>query len=67
MNQSKTISLSDTEEVKCPCGHNYFQEFITMRRVSALVTGTGKDEYIPHPVLVCVKCEVRFERPKLIK
>jgi hypothetical protein len=64
--QQPNISLKDTEEVKCTCGSALFQQAISLRRVSALLTGTGKDEYVPVSIIVCMKCDTMFERPKII-
>lgn len=60
------ISLKDTTEVPCSCGSNIFIPAINMRKVSALFTGTGKEEYIPVQVVVCLKCSRPFERPSII-
>lgn len=59
------LALKDTEEVKCTCGSTLFRQLVSLRKVSALYTGTGRSEYVPVPTLVCDKCNTVFERPKL--
>lgn len=63
---AQNIPIKDTEEVKCSCGSNLFQQAVSLRRVSALLTGTGRDEYVPVAVLTCLKCQKVFERPQII-
>jgi hypothetical protein len=66
VNQEGSISMNDTELVKCSCGSDRFKHLINIRKVSSLFTRTGKDEYVPVPIFVCVKCDAQWERPKLI-
>ena len=62
--QMPQIKLSDTKVVACECGSEIFNSGITLRGVSALLTGTGKDEVIPTQVIYCVKCLKKYEPPK---
>lgn len=64
--QRMRISLKDTKELLCPCGHNHFREVISLREVSALITGTGKAEIIPAAVVICDKCGKPFEQSTII-
>jgi len=53
------LSLSDTTEILCEspgCNSNVFVHSYMIRKVSALLTGTGKPTIIPIEVFVCVKC-----------
>lgn len=62
-----SISLKDTNEVSCECGSTLFKQVINLREVSALLTGTGRVEFIPIAAgLACDKCGKLFERPKII-
>jgi hypothetical protein len=61
--KADSVSIKDTKEVLCPCGHNFFKEVLNLREVSELLTGTGRKEYVPMPVLICDKCGKRVERP----
>lgn len=66
--QSKesSISLKDTKEVTCSCGSTLFKQAVSLREVSALLTGTGRTEYVPVSVLACDKCSKVFERNQII-
>jgi hypothetical protein len=55
---------ADLKKVTCPCGHEFFRQFYVVREVSAIQSRTGQIEYVPIPVLVCVKCDKMLERPK---
>jgi hypothetical protein len=51
------VDISQTRPVVCDeCGGIYFQEVLHIRKVSGLVTGTGKTSYIPIPVFQCTNC-----------
>lgn len=51
------FTLRDTEAIKCEhCGGEVFEEGVMLRRVPALLTGTGKPGVIPVPVFICSKC-----------
>lgn len=60
MNQpprGKPVGIKDTYEVTCDkCKGNTFTEVSLMRKVSAIMTGTGKPSYIPIPTFACSKC-----------
>jgi hypothetical protein len=60
MNQSprgKPIGIKDTYEVTCDkCKGSSFIEVSLIRKVSAIMTGTGKPQYIPIPAFACVSC-----------
>ena len=53
------ISINDTTEVVCDkCGHNVFNHGLFLRKVSPLLSGTGKPSYLPIDgvAFYCVKC-----------
>jgi uncharacterized Zn finger protein len=51
------ISLTQTKAIKCDnCQSEAFQEALHLRRVSALLTGTGQSGIYPIPVFACTKC-----------
>lgn len=55
MNTAKAIYKSPT--VVCPnCGSKVFHEALVLKKVSALVSPTGREELYPIPVYVCDKC-----------
>lgn len=51
------MSLRDTEAIRCEaCECEVFEQGIMLRKVSALLTGTGKPGVVPVPVFICSKC-----------
>lgn len=64
--QGPSISLKDTKQVVCSCGHTLFKQLVSLREVSALLSGTGRTEYVPVAVLACEKCGKPFERNDII-
>ncbi len=52
------VNLKDTTEVVCEkCQNNVFNMGMYMRKVSALMTGTGKPAFVPiEQAIHCVKC-----------
>ena len=51
------IDLKNTEATTCEsCGGEAFQEALVLRKVSAILTGTGKEGFLPVQVFACVKC-----------
>ena len=49
-------ALLDSPNVVCECGSKLFHEAIVLKKVSALISPTGKEELYPIPVYVCEKC-----------
>ena len=54
--QTMMNSVYESPTVVCKCGSKIFHEAVVLKKVSALVTGTGREELIPIPVYVCDKC-----------
>ena len=55
--QSMNIDLSNAQDVTCEsCGNYTFQEVVLMKRVSALVSPTGKEAIVPIPTFACNAC-----------
>lgn len=51
------IDLSKADDVTCDnCGNYTFQEVVLMKRLSALVSPTGKEALVPIPVFACNAC-----------
>ena len=51
------IDLKQTTAVQCEsCLGEAFQEALMLRRVSALLTGTGREGFVPIQVFSCTKC-----------
>lgn len=49
-------SVMTSPNVKCKCGSKVFHEAHILKKVSALVSPTGRDMIYPIPVYVCDKC-----------
>lgn len=57
MTKTLNLSLNQTTAIKCDqCGNESFQEALHLRKVSALLTGTGQPGLYPIPVFVCTNC-----------
>lgn len=51
------VSLEKTSPIVCEgCGNETFTQALYLRRVSALLTGTGQEGVVPIPTFVCIKC-----------
>ena len=51
------LSYSSTEAITCEkCESEIFQPGFLLRKVSALVSPTGKDTVVPVQVFACLKC-----------
>lgn len=51
------IDLSKADDVICErCGNYTFQEVMLMKRISALISPTGKDAIVPIPTFACNAC-----------
>jgi hypothetical protein len=54
--QTINIRPEDTKPVVCQCGGQVFQECFMIRRISAIISPTGKEEEFQIPVPVCIAC-----------
>lgn len=55
--QQVNVDLSQAEDIVCENCKNYtFQEVALMKRLSALVSPTGKEALVPIPVFACNAC-----------
>lgn len=50
------INLAEQPWQKCECGGMIFEERIMLKRISALISPTGKEGLRPVPVFVCSSC-----------
>lgn len=51
------IDLSKADDITCErCGNYTFEQVMLMKRVSALVSPTGKDAVVPIPTFSCNAC-----------
>ena len=55
--QGLHVSPSDMKDICCEnCGGKYFRQVNAFKRVSALVSPTGKEQIIPVPTFRCDEC-----------
>ena len=51
------VDLSKAEDVKCDkCGNYTFEQVMLMKRMSALISPTGKEAIVPIPTFACNAC-----------
>tara|TARA_R100000005_G_scaffold86993_1_gene56079 strand:- start:253 stop:477 length:225 start_codon:yes stop_codon:yes gene_type:complete len=51
------VDIKQTTAVTCDeCGGVYFEQALTIRKASGLLTGTGNPAYVPIPVFACKEC-----------
>jgi len=48
--------VKNAEFVKCDCGGRVFNERMMFKKISKLISPSGKEENIPIPVLICKDC-----------
>lgn len=49
-------TVTESPNIICKCGSKIFHESIVLKKISALVSPTGKEMLYPIPVYVCDKC-----------
>ena len=53
----QTIDVSQTTPVKCEkCENQTFKQTLLLRKVSALISPNGQEQYVPIAVFACEKC-----------
>lgn len=55
--QQYNVDINNTTEFVCEeCGNATFREALLMRKVSALLSPTGQESFVPIPVFACLAC-----------
>lgn len=55
--QRLNIDINNAQDVTCDeCGNYTFEEVVLMKRISALVSPTGKEAIVPIPTFACNAC-----------
>jgi len=55
--QQININPEDTTPIECPkCKSQIFQECFMMRKISAIISPSGREEVFSIPVPVCIAC-----------
>lgn len=59
--QQVQVDISKAEDVLCPnCGGPYFMEMIRLKKLSIILSPTGREEMINVQVLACANCGTEF-------
>ena len=54
---STNANINQTSAVECEkCGYLYFGQGVHIRKVSGILTGTGKPGLLPIPIFYCLSC-----------
>lgn len=48
--------IRNSQTVECECGGVLFSEKLMFKKLSSIVSPTGRDEIIPMPLFICEKC-----------
>tara|TARA_Y100001963_G_C6461625_1_gene300396 strand:+ start:51 stop:338 length:288 start_codon:yes stop_codon:yes gene_type:complete len=57
LNAQVNIKPEDLKDIKCEnCGCKYFRQVNAFKRISALVSPTGKEQIVPVPTFRCDEC-----------
>ena len=48
--------LRQSKNIECDCGGMLFMEKLFFKKISAILSPSGKEEVAPMPVIVCEKC-----------
>ena len=66
----QTVDISQTTPVKCDkCKNQTFKQTLLLRKVSALVSPNGQEQYVPVAVFACEKCghvNAEFEKMETV-
>lgn len=56
MNEDLQMVL-DMPNVVCPkCGSRFFKEVYAIKKISPIISPTGKEEMMPIPMMACANC-----------
>ena len=57
LNAQVNIKPEDLKDISCEnCGCKYFRQVNAFKRISALVSPTGKEQIVPVPTFRCDEC-----------
>jgi len=66
----QTIDMSQTTPIKCEkCENSTFKQTLLIRKVSALISPDGQEQYVPIAVFACEKCgnvNAEFEKMETV-
>ena len=59
--ECKAVGTDPMDGVMKPCGSTLWDQKIQLRKVSALLSPTGKEMFLQAPILVCAECNTELE------
>lgn len=48
--------IKNSKNVECECGGLIFNEKLFFKRISAIISPSGREEVVPVPIIVCESC-----------
>lgn len=48
--------IKNSQYIECECGGKLFKEKLAFKKLSSILSPSGKEEFIPMPLMVCEKC-----------
>jgi hypothetical protein len=54
--QTLNINPDDLPDIACDCGNLTFMQGFKLKKMSALISPSGKEGFMSVPAMVCVKC-----------
>jgi len=68
MNNQMKVDINDIESEKCSkCGSELFTYLYTIKKLSAVLSPTGQETFVPVPsIMICVQCG-EFYNPQEVK
>lgn len=59
--QRINVDLRDAQDIFCVrCNNPYFMEGLRLKKLSVIVSPTGKEELIPMQTLLCMNCGLEY-------
>jgi hypothetical protein len=56
-NENVQLDLSSATDIVCSaCGNKFFQPVLIFKKISAILSPTGKESMIPIETCICSKC-----------
>jgi hypothetical protein len=60
--QRVSVDISKATDILCEnCKDPYFLEVMRLKRLSAFISPTGREEILNLPTLLCAKCGTEYE------
>ena len=65
--QTIHVDLKDAIDIKCTCGSSIFLPGFRVKKISALLSPTGKEMFLPIQTLICYACESELGEGSVVK